>query len=69
MEVKINGKRFYNQKGKSMLLSRTKERKTILILDGGYEGGDIHVYEHKETSMAISTRTKVTRALEDPSRS
>lgn len=27
----------------------TKDRPNILVFDGGYAGGDIHIYEHKES--------------------
>jgi hypothetical protein len=29
-------------------IPETKDRKAMIVFDGGYFGGDIHVYEHKE---------------------
>ena len=31
---------------------KTQDRNAILIFDAGYDGGDIHIYEHKETQQA-----------------
>ena len=30
-------------------LAEREDRKAILVFDGGYVGGDIHIYEHKES--------------------
>jgi hypothetical protein len=30
-------------------LAERQDRKALLVFDAGYAGGDIHVYEHKET--------------------
>lgn len=30
-------------------LPERQDRKAMIIFDGGYFGGDIHIYEHKET--------------------
>jgi len=30
-------------------LAEREDRKAVLIFDGGYAGGDIHIYEHKES--------------------
>ena len=31
---------------------KTQDRNAILIFDAGYDGGDVHIYEHKETQQA-----------------
>lgn len=39
----------YPREPKIYYFPETQERRAVLIFDGGYEGGDIHIYEHKET--------------------
>lgn len=36
-----------------------EDRKAILVFDAGYAGGDVHIYEHKETRLAKEIEDEV----------
>lgn len=43
----------FSGEAKVYWFQKPQDEKDILIFDPGYIGGDIHIYEHKETMKAI----------------